>query len=97
MMHFYKLVLYLASVLGIASSGLAKPLANPVVDIVPRQTITPGGPPCGQNNATNRRCWKNSWSIDTDYETTNPPAFSTRVVGLDIIVFQIYNVLRKLV
>jgi hypothetical protein len=63
------------------SLALANPLPDPVANLVPRQTITPGGPPCGQNNATNRRCWKNSWSVNTDYEVTNPPAFNTRVVS----------------
>jgi hypothetical protein len=64
---------------------LQRTLASPVkpdrvVAHVPRQTITPGGPPCGQHNATNRRCWKNAWSIDTDYEHDTPPAFNTRTV-----------------
>ncbi|KAK3681564.1 multicopper oxidase-domain-containing protein, partial [Podospora appendiculata] len=54
---------------------------NPVVNnVLPRQTVTPGGSPCGQNNATNRACWKNAYSINTDYEVTNPPAFNTRTV-----------------
>ena len=49
--------------------------------ILERQVITPGGKPCGQNNATNRMCWKNNWNISTDYDTTNPPAFNVRTVG----------------
>jgi hypothetical protein len=70
--------------LAVAPLALANPMPNPVAELVPRQTITPGGPPCGQNNATNRRCWKNSWNIDTDYEATNPPAFNTRVVSFSL-------------
>jgi len=58
----------------------ANPIASPVIDLIPRQTIIPGGKPCGQNNATNRGCWKNNWNISTDYEETYPPAFNTRVV-----------------
>lgn len=42
--------------------------------------IVPGGKPCGQNNATNRGCWKNQWNVSTDYEFFHPPAFSNRVV-----------------
>lgn len=49
-------------------------------NLVPRQTIIPGGRPCGQNNETNRRCWKNNWNITTDYEKSWPPAFTTRRV-----------------
>ncbi|EAQ91617.1 hypothetical protein CHGG_03552 [Chaetomium globosum CBS 148.51] len=75
---------------------------NPAIDLQPRQTIIPGGQPCGQNNATNRRCWKNNWNINTDYETTTPPAFNTRVVYQfpgptieadwgDYIVVNVYN------
>ena len=64
--------------------ALGKPLAEPPTpvfpDLVPRQTIIPGGKPCGQNNATNRMCWKNNWNITTDYYFTTPPAFNTRVV-----------------
>ncbi|KAK3934272.1 laccase [Diplogelasinospora grovesii] len=73
------------SVLLLASSlTAATPLATPVIDLLPRQTITPGGKPCGQNNATNRACWKNSWNITTDYEVTNPPAFNTRTFDFHI-------------
>jgi hypothetical protein len=69
------------AVLAFLQPALASPVKpNPVVDLLPRQTITPGGKPCGQNNATNRGCWKNSWGINTDYEITTPPAFNTRTV-----------------
>ncbi len=67
--------------LALLQSVFASPVQpHPVIDLAPRQTITPGGKPCGQNNATNRACWKNSWSINTDYETNTPPAFNTRTV-----------------
>ncbi len=70
------------AVLALLQPGFASPVKpNPVVDLLPRQTITPGGKPCGQNNATNRGCWKNNWNINTDYETTTPPAFNTRTVS----------------
>ncbi|KAK4215801.1 putative laccase precursor [Rhypophila decipiens] len=72
----------LTSILPLAQAEPIRP--NPVVELAPRQTIIPGGPPCGQNNATNRRCWKNSWSVDTDYDLTNPPAFNTRNIDLHI-------------
>ncbi|KAK3369580.1 Cupredoxin [Lasiosphaeria ovina] len=67
----------------LVSVSVANPVhhaPNAVIDLLPRQTITPGGRPCGQNNATNRGCWKNSWNISTDYEVTTPPAFNTRTV-----------------
>jgi hypothetical protein len=68
-------------VLALLQIALGSPVQpNPVVDLQARQTIIPGGKPCGQNNATNRGCWKNNWNINTDYETTTPPAFNTRVV-----------------
>ena len=67
--------------LALLQSAFASPVhPNPVVDLAPRQTITPGGKPCGQNNATNRACWKNSWSVNTDYEISTPPALNTRTV-----------------
>ncbi|KAK0711770.1 multicopper oxidase-domain-containing protein [Lasiosphaeris hirsuta] len=63
----------------LVSVSLAKPLApSPVIGLAPRQTIIPGGSPCGQNTATNRACWKNNWTVKTDYEVTNPPAFNTK-------------------
>ncbi|KAK3368390.1 Cupredoxin [Podospora didyma] len=93
-----------AVVLGfLVSFSLANPIVpHPVVDLLPRQTITPGGKPCGQNNATNRACWKNSWNISTDYEVTTPPAFNTRTVDQfpgptisadwgDYIIVNVYN------
>ncbi|KAK1828815.1 putative laccase precursor [Podospora conica] len=46
--------------------------------------ITPGGKPCGQNNATNRGCWRNQWNVSTDYEFFHPPAFSNRVFDFHI-------------
>ncbi|KAK3322850.1 multicopper oxidase-domain-containing protein [Apodospora peruviana] len=65
--------------------ALANPVKpNAVIDLLPRQTIIPGGRPCGQNNATNRGCWKNSWNISTDYEVSNPPAFNTRNIDFHI-------------
>ncbi|KAK4148883.1 Cupredoxin [Chaetomidium leptoderma] len=91
------------AVLVLFQTTLASPVQpNPVIDLTPRQTITPGGKPCGQNNATNRRCWKNNWSIDTDYLTTTPPAFNTRTTDQfpgptieadwgDYIVVNVYN------
>ncbi len=64
--------------------ALANPLPSPTANgLAPRQTIIPGGAPCGQNNATNRGCWKNNWNINTDYEATYPPAFNTRTVRLN--------------
>ncbi|KAL2200169.1 multicopper oxidase-domain-containing protein [Corynascus similis CBS 632.67] len=76
-----------------------------VIPLRPRQTIIPGGKPCGQNNATNRGCWKNNWNINTDYEISRPPAFNTRVVHQfpgptieadwgDYIVVNVYNDLQ---
>lgn len=69
--------------LSLFSGGSAKPLENPtpVAHLLPRQTITPGGQPCGENNATNRFCWKNNWNVSTDYEFYHPPAFNTRTVS----------------
>lgn len=68
---------------------LAKPLdpaphQRSVPNLLPKQVITPGGAPCGQNNATNRACWKNNWNISTDYEVTNPPAFNTVNVSVEL-------------
>ncbi|KAK4041135.1 Cupredoxin [Parachaetomium inaequale] len=91
------------AVLVLLQVALGSPVRpNPVVDLQARQTVTPGGKPCGQNNATNRGCWKNNWNINTDYETTTPPAFNTRVVYQfpgptieadwgDYIVVNVYN------
>lgn len=67
--------------LALLQTALASPVKpDAVVNLVPRQTIIPGGKPCGQNNATNRGCWKNNWSVNTDYEISTPPAFNTRTV-----------------
>jgi len=85
----HKAIMIMSSILsGVGSLLILAPftLANPLPDrvyeaILPRQTITPGGKPCGQNNATNRRCWKNNWNISTDYEVDNPPAFNSPVVS----------------
>lgn len=74
--------------LALVQTAFASPvLPNPVIDLVPRQTITPGGKPCGQNNATNRGCWKNAWGINTDYEISTPPAFNTRTVCFTVTSF----------
>ncbi|KAK3985882.1 putative laccase precursor [Cladorrhinum sp. PSN332] len=62
----------------------ASPAPNPVIDLLPRQIITPGGRPCGQNNATNRACWKNSYNISTDYDAITPPAFNVRTYDFHI-------------
>ncbi|KAB5577568.1 laccase-2 [Coniochaeta sp. 2T2.1] len=63
---------------------LSKPMPSPVAQVVqPSTTVTPGGSACGQNNATNRACWKNNWNINTDYETTTPPG-TTRNIDLYI-------------
>lgn len=60
--------------------GLSKPMPSPVAQAVqPSTTVTPGGSACGQNNATNRACWKNNWNINTDYETTTPPGTTKSV------------------
>lgn len=76
---------FCAALLVLPDFSLASPVVpNAVVDLLPRQTITPGGKPCGQNNATNRGCWKNSWTVNTDYEATNPPAFNTRTFDFHI-------------
>ncbi|KAL8418990.1 hypothetical protein RB594_002267 [Gaeumannomyces avenae] len=74
------------SVLALRADPLPLLKPNPVVPVgalQPRQTITPGGPPCGQNNATNRGCWKNYWNVSTDYELTIPTG-TTRVIDLTI-------------
>lgn len=55
----------------------------PADALQPRQVITPGGPPCGENGPTNRRCWKNYWNISTDYEGIIPTG-TTRVFDLYI-------------
>jgi len=72
--------------------SLAKPLEKPsaVVDLLPRQTIIPSGKPCGQNNATNRMCWKNNWNVSTDYEIVGnyPPAFNNRIVRCAAVQFR---------
>ncbi|KAK4221188.1 putative laccase precursor [Podospora fimiseda] len=62
----------------------SSPAPHPVIDLLPRQTITPGGRPCGQNNATNRACWKNSYNISTDYDVITPPAFNVRTYDFHI-------------
>ena len=49
-MHFRTFAAYLGLGVTYSSLGFAKPVANPVIDIIPRQTVSPGGPPCGQNN-----------------------------------------------
>ncbi|TLS29342.1 hypothetical protein PpBr36_01552 [Pyricularia pennisetigena] len=48
-----------------------------------RQTITPGGAPCGEHGPTNRRCWKNNWNVSTDYEGVIPTG-TTRTFDLYI-------------
>jgi FtsP/CotA-like multicopper oxidase with cupredoxin domain len=82
-----KLLALLASGLLAISGAVAEPLPDRVGPLAARQTIIPGGRPCGQNNATNRGCWKNNWNISTDYEINTPPAFNTREY-----VFTITNV-----
>jgi hypothetical protein len=77
------------AVLVLLQTAVGSPVQpNPVIDLLPRQTIIPGGKPCGQNNATNRGCWKNNWNISTDYEFNTPPAFNTRTVCLHAPVLQ---------
>ncbi|KAK4160716.1 putative laccase precursor [Cladorrhinum sp. PSN259] len=73
-----------AVLLALSSLVSASPAPNPVIDILPRQTITPGGKPCGQNNATNRACWKNAYTVNTDYDITTPPAFNVRTYDFHI-------------
>ncbi|GAB1319918.1 hypothetical protein MFIFM68171_10128 [Madurella fahalii] len=74
-----------AAVLAFFESAFASPVKpDPVVGLLPRQTIIPGGRPCGQHGPTNRGCWKNNWNISTDYEHTTPPAFNTRVFDFRI-------------
>jgi hypothetical protein len=72
-----------AYLLGLGTPITGTPVASPVQELVAKaiSTITPGGAACGQNNATNRACWKNNWNINTDYETTTPPSTATRNVG----------------
>ena len=72
-----------------AQSTWASPLLDASYPVLPepllsRQAgpIEPGGKPCGQNNATNRGCWRNQWNVSTDYEFFHPPAFNNRVVRL---------------
>lgn len=82
--------------LAACSFVLAKPLDSTphqrsVPNLLPKQVITPGGAPCGQNNAKNRACWKNSWNINTDYEVTNPPAFNTVNVSADLQTLHLGN------
>ncbi|KAK4180245.1 putative laccase precursor [Triangularia setosa] len=73
-----------AVLLGTLPLVVASPAPSPVIQLLPRQTIIPGGKPCGQNNATNRQCWKNNWNISTDYDHINPPAFNNRVYDFHI-------------
>jgi hypothetical protein len=47
--------------------------------------VVPGGSACGQNNATNRACWKNNWNINTDYETTTPPGTTRNVSNIALL------------
>lgn len=71
----------LATLLVVTRPVMSKPMPSPVAQAVqPSTSVTPGGSACGQNNATNRACWKNNWNINTDYETTTPPG-TTRNVG----------------
>ncbi|KAK5652969.1 hypothetical protein OQA88_9449 [Cercophora sp. LCS_1] len=70
-----------------ASTALSTPVhLQPTVvqNLVPRQTIIPGGKPCGQNNETNRGCWRNNWNVSTDYDHEYPPAFNTRIFNFRI-------------
>lgn len=72
---------YWALLAAFVKTALGSPVKpDPVAGLLPRQTIIPGGKPCGQHNATNRACWKNNWNINTDYEVTTPPAFNTHEV-----------------
>jgi hypothetical protein len=72
----------------LAATVGANPVPDPVYPgIMPRQTIIPGGRPCGQNNATNRRCWKNNWNVTTDYDLSYPPAFNNREVSLPCLTY----------
>lgn len=60
-------------------SATPKPYpADLIPEVLPRDII-PGGKPCGQNNATNRGCWKNNWNISTDYELDTPPGATQTV------------------
>jgi hypothetical protein len=60
--------------------ALSKPMPSPVAQVLqPSTTVIPGGSACGQNNATNRACWKNNWNINTDYEATTPPGTTRNV------------------
>jgi hypothetical protein len=59
----------------LATGALAVPAPDKAGVLQPRQTIIPGGSPCGQNGPTNRGCWKNNWRVTTDYEFDAPPAF----------------------
>lgn len=59
-----------------------EPIA-PAGAILARQTITPGGAPCGEHGPTNRRCWKNNWNVSTDYEGVIPTG-TTRTVSFSL-------------
>jgi len=65
----------LTGALVLAAGAFASPAPNKAEVLQPRQTITPGGKPCGQNGPDNRGCWKNNWRVTTDYEKDVPPAF----------------------
>ncbi|KAM7197452.1 putative laccase precursor [Naviculisporaceae sp. PSN 640] len=74
--------LFLSSILPLTQAEPIHP--DHLAELASRQVITPGGPPCGQNNATNRGCWKNAYNVSTDYDLISPPAFNTRNIDLHI-------------
>lgn len=61
--------------LALGSGALAEPIPAKVQALQPRQTIIPGGRPCGEHGPENRGCWMNNWTIDKENEIDPPPAF----------------------
>ncbi|SPO06606.1 related to Laccase-2 [Cephalotrichum gorgonifer] len=75
-MHSPSLLRSALSGLALGSAVLGEPIPHKVVpQLKPRQTIIPGGKPCGEHGPTNRGCWMNNWTIDKENEIDPPPAF----------------------
>lgn len=77
-MHSPRLLKAVLSGLALGSCSLAEPLPAKVRPLQPRQTIIPGGQPCGEHGPDNRGCWMNNWTIDKENEIDPPPAFVSR-------------------
>ena len=63
------------------ATSLSLPV-NPASNLQPlRAELLPRQAGCGENTETNRKCWKNDWSINTDYEKIAPtPPGDVKVV-----------------